>query len=43
MSVIPILGRQRQEDHEFEARLGYKVGSSTAWVRRPFLKTKTKI
>jgi hypothetical protein len=22
-AVIPVLGRQRQEDHEFEASLGY--------------------
>jgi hypothetical protein len=34
MLVIPVLGRLRQEDCEFEASLGYTV--------RPYLETKKK-
>lgn len=33
--ITPALGRLRQEDYEFEARLGYKAS--------PFLKKKKKI
>lgn len=28
--TIPVMGRQRQEDHEFKANLGYKESSGEA-------------
>jgi hypothetical protein len=42
--LIPALGRQRQEDHEFEASLVYRVSSRTARAtqRNPVSKKKQK-
>jgi hypothetical protein len=42
--LIPALGRQRQEDSEFEASLVYRVSSRTARAtqRNPVSKNKTK-
>jgi hypothetical protein len=31
-TVIPALGRLRQEDHKFKVSLGYTVNSSPAWA-----------
>jgi hypothetical protein len=40
--VIPALGRVKQEDHNFEASLGYIVSSRPAWTVRPPISKKKK-
>jgi hypothetical protein len=38
--VIPALGKLRQEDHEFKAKLGYLTGSGAVWAIKPVSKKK---
>jgi hypothetical protein len=42
MPIIPILRRQRQEEHKFETSLGHRFNSRPAWVTSCLKKIKKK-